>query len=60
MNPIPIVNKNKHIKTIGNKTCQKFIPVPVNNITKYNGTSVNKKFIPTNKHFDNGNTYFGI
>ena len=36
------------------------IPVPVNKITAYSGIRVNKKLIPTNKHFDNGKIYLGI
>ena len=37
-----------------------FNGVPVIKIIAYNGISVSKKFIPANKHFDNGNMYLGI
>ena len=58
--PMPTVNKNKQMNENGNNKCHQFKPVPVANITMYNGTSVNKKLIPTNKHFDKGNIYLGI
>ena len=58
--PIPNVNINKHRTTKGSSMCHIQSPVPVKMITKYNGINVSKKLIPTNKHFSNGNIYFGI
>ena len=58
--PIPTVNRNRQIKANGSKKCHQLSPVPVAIITIYKGIKVNKKLIPTNKHLDNGNMYFGI
>ena len=58
--PIPRVNMNKHIYEKGNIKWYQLIPVPVKINTRYSGISVNKKFIPTNKHLLSGNIYFGI
>ena len=60
MNPIPTVNKNKHINENGNNKCHQLSPVPVAKMIIYKGINVNKKFIPTNRHFESGKMYFGM
>ena len=58
--PKPMQNINNNKKQTGKIKWQKFNVVPVQIIIMYNGTKVNKKFIPENKHFDNGKIYLGI
>lgn len=65
--PIPNVNMNKHANIYGNNIYHALIlagyspnPTYDSRIIAIHGINVNKKFIPTNKHFAIGKMYFGI
>ena len=65
--PIPNVNINKHKKMYGSSKYHQLIlagywpnPTNDNRIIANHGIKVNKKLIPTNKHFEIGNIYLGI
>ena len=65
--PIPSVNINKQRNMYGNNIYQQLIlagycpnPTYDSKIIANHGIKVNKKLIPTNRHFDIGKIYLGI
>ena len=60
ISPIPNANKNKQINANGKHKYAHVIGAPVIKTINNKGIKDNNKFIPTNKHFDRGNIYFGM